>query len=82
MASEPDETAERRARRQLGRVLLLLGLLDLGAIVLVVVLAVAGTAWGLTPYELLAAILTGAGSIVATRVALAVRLRRRVGELR
>jgi hypothetical protein len=75
------EVPEQRARRQLGRVLVVLGLLDLSAVVLVLVLALFGPFWGLSPIELLAAILGGAGFIVGTRIWLAVRLRRRSGEL-
>jgi hypothetical protein len=62
-------------------VLLLLGLLDLTAIVLVLFFVIQGPRWGFSPLELLGTILGGAGLVVGTRIWLAVRLRRRAGEL-
>jgi len=70
-----------RARRQLGRVLLLLGALDLSVLVLVIGLAVAAPHLGLTSIQLLVSILAGVGTILGIRVWLAVRLRRRSGDL-
>ena len=70
-----------RARRQLGRVLKLLGVLDLSVIVWVLGIALSAQALGLNNLELLAAILVGVGTILGLRIWLAVRLRRRLGEL-
>jgi hypothetical protein len=82
--TEPPATEDApapRARRQLGRVLLLLGLLDLTVLVFVIGVILAAGRWGLSPIELLMTILLGAGTVVGARVWLAVRLRRRSGEL-
>lgn len=75
------EDAGLRARRQLRRVLLVLAGLDAGVLVAIVVLAVAASIFRLTNLELLALIVAGLGAILATRVALAVRLKRRSGNL-
>jgi hypothetical protein len=80
-ASATAENAEVRARRQLGRVLVVLAVLDTSTIAFVLVLVLLGPVWGLSRIELLAWILLGAGVIVGTRIGLAVRLRRRSGEL-
>ena len=74
------ETAP-RARRQLGRVLLWLGLLDVAVLlwVLVVVLAAAGFGW--SNVELLVALLVGVGTILGIRIGMAARLRKRAGDL-
>jgi hypothetical protein len=78
---ESSERATRQARRQLRAVLVTLGLLDVGVVLLVVGLAEARTLLGLTTPELLLSILGGLGLVLAVRVMLAVRLRRRSGEL-
>ncbi len=67
-----------RARRQLGRVLKLLGVLDLSVIVWVLGIALSAHALGLSNLELLSAIFTGVGAILGLRIWLAVRLRRRL----
>jgi hypothetical protein len=71
-----------RARRQLGRVLLTLGVLDLAVLVFVCALALTRSATGLTIPELLAAILAGVGVVLGIRIWMAVRLRARSGDLR
>ncbi|MGB6501185.1 MAG: hypothetical protein WBG19_07290 [Thermoplasmata archaeon] len=83
-SSEPEKAraqATRDARRKLRRVLILLGLLDLSVLLFVVLLAFERTPWGLSNGELGAAIATGAGFVVVTRIYLAVRLRARGGDL-
>jgi len=75
------EEADPRARRQLGRVLLILGALDLSVVVYVLGVVVAAPSLGLANWTLLFAILGGIGAILGLRVWLAVRLRRRSGEL-
>lgn len=75
--SQPPTAAGSTARRQLRRVLLLLALMDVSVILVVVGLAEARSALGLTTDEFLASLLGGAGLILAARVALAVRLRPR-----
>jgi hypothetical protein len=74
--------ADLRARRQLRGVLLTLALLDIGVVLLVIGLAEARGLLGLTTPELLLTILGGVSLILAIRVFLAVRLRRRSGDLR
>jgi hypothetical protein len=78
--ASPSE-ASVRARRQLRRVLVVLAAMDAGVLVTIVVLAVASMLLRLTNFELLALIITGLGAIIGARVALAVRLRRRAGNL-
>jgi hypothetical protein len=69
------------ARRQLGRVLTLLAFLDITVVVLVVVLAIAWSRLHFpTPY-LLTLVLVGIGAILAARVWMGVRLKRRSGNL-
>ena len=70
------------ARRQLRRVLALMALLDAGVLVIVVGLALARESLGLSTIGFLIAVLSGVGVILAARLAMAVRLRRRSGELR
>ena len=65
----------------MGTVLRLLGILDLSVIVWVLGIAVGAGALGLNNLELLAAILLGVGTILGLRIWLAVRLKRRLGEL-
>jgi len=73
--------ASLRARRQLRRVLSVLALLDTLVLVSVVVLAEARASAGLTTPEFLSLILGAVGAIIAVRVALAVRLKKRSGSL-
>ncbi|HKN07508.1 MAG TPA: hypothetical protein VJ021_07925 [Thermoplasmata archaeon] len=80
-ARESLEAARRRARRQLRAVLLTLAGLDAGVVILVLSLAEARSHLGLTTPELLVSILGGVGLILVVRVLLAVRLRRRSGNL-
>ncbi len=80
-ARGPSEVATRRARRQLRAVLLTLAGLDAGVVILVLGLAEARSLLGLTTPELLLSILGGVGLILVVRVLLAVRLRRRSGNL-
>jgi hypothetical protein len=75
------DNADLRARRQLRRVLLVLAAMDVGVLVIIVVLAVAAVLLHLTNLELLGLIVAGLGAIIGARVALAVRLRRRSGNL-
>lgn len=75
------EVALSTARRQLRRVLVWLGLLDAGVLVVVVSLAEARQSLGLSASGFLLAVLGGVGLILATRLMMAVRLRRRSGEL-
>ena len=70
-----------RARRQLRRVLLLLGALDLSVLLLVIGLAISASRFGWTGLQLLLSILAGVGAILGIRIWLAVRLRRRSGDL-
>jgi hypothetical protein len=70
-----------RARRQLRRVLLVLAAMDVGVVATIVLLAVAAVLLRLTNLELLGLIVAGLGAIIGARVALAVRLRRRSGNL-
>ena len=71
----------RRARRQLGRVLLLLGVLDLSVLVAVVGIAVGVSHFDIRVGGLLALILLAVGLVLGIRVWLAVRLHRHAGEL-
>jgi len=73
--------AELTARRQLGRVLLALAVLDVGVIVFVVGIAEVRNLLSLTGAAFLLLVLGGVGTILVTRVLLAVRLRRRQGDL-
>jgi hypothetical protein len=75
------EAARRRARRQLRAVLLTLAGLDAGVVILVLALAEARSSLGLTTPELLLSIVGGVGLVLVVRVLLAVRLRRRSGNL-
>jgi hypothetical protein len=70
-----------RARRQLRRVLVLLGVLDLSVLVLVIGLLLTTPSLGLTTPELLFSIIAGVSVILGVRIWLAVRLRRRSGDL-
>jgi len=79
-APTPSE-AGREARHQLGRVLLALALLDTGVLIAVVLLAVARDLFGLTTAEFLSMVLGAVGTVLAVRVGLAVRLKRRSGSL-
>jgi len=81
--SEPESTANAapRARRQLGRVLTLLGILDLSVVVWVIGLAVSASRLGLSGIQLLALIVAGIAAILGIRIWLAIRLRRRSGDL-
>jgi len=62
--------------------LLTLAGLDAGVVILVLALAEARSPLGLTSPELLLSIVGGVGLILLVRVLLAVRLRRRSGNLR
>jgi hypothetical protein len=75
------EDAGPRARRQLRRVLVLLGVLDLSVLVLVIGLVLAAPSLGFTTAELLFSILAGIVVILGVRIWLAVQLRRRSGDL-
>jgi len=81
-AQGSSEAARRRARRQPRAVLLTLAGLDAGVVILVLALAEARSPLGLTSPELLLSIVGGVGLILLVRVLLAVRLRRRSGNLR
>jgi len=70
-----------RARRQLRSVLLLLGALDLSVLIWVIGWAISAPRLGFSNVELLLSILTGVGAILGIRVWLAVRLKRRMGDL-
>jgi hypothetical protein len=76
------EEATSTARRQLRRVLVLLGVLDVSVLVIVVGLARAQEFLDLSTAEFLAAVLGGVGLILTIRLLMAIRLRRRSGELR
>jgi len=73
--------ADVRARKQLGRVLLLLGALDSTVLCFVVVLAVERGRWGLSNADLAAAISLGACLVILARLFLAVRLKTHRGDL-
>ncbi len=73
--------ADHKARHQLGRVLVILGALDLTVLVLVLTLAVERARLGLSNVELFAAIAVGASAIILTRISLVIRLRSRGGDL-
>jgi uncharacterized membrane protein HdeD (DUF308 family) len=62
-------------------VLFILALLDVSVIVWVIVVALAAPPLGLAGLVLLLAILLGVGGILGIRIWLAVRLRRRSGEV-
>jgi hypothetical protein len=79
--SSASANAGPRARRQLRRVLVLLGVLDLSVLVLVIGLLLASRSLGLTTAESLLAILAVVGVILGVRIWIAVRLRRRAGDL-
>jgi hypothetical protein len=79
--SESPDEARTRARRQLGRVLGLLALLDISVVVLVVGLAIAWSRLHFPTAYLLALVLIGVGAILAARVWMGVRLKRRSGNL-
>lgn len=75
------EPARRRARRQLRRVLVLLAIFDVGALVLVIGLAAAWTRNQIPVAYFLLLVVGGLGGIIAGRIALGVRLKRRSGDL-
>jgi hypothetical protein len=79
--SDSPSEAGPRARRQLGRVLTILGVLDLSVVVWVLAIALSAHALGFNNLELLVAILAGVGTILVLRIWLAIRLRRRAGNL-
>jgi hypothetical protein len=74
-------SAPTRARRQLGRVLFILAALDVSVIVWVIGVALVAPSLGLAGLRLLFAILLGLGGILGIRIWLAVRLRRRSGDV-
>ncbi|MGC2290184.1 MAG: hypothetical protein WA688_10080 [Thermoplasmata archaeon] len=81
MESNSTDHARLMARRQLSRVLILLAFLDTSVLVLVVGLSLAWSRFHIpTPY-FLGLVLGGVAAILAARVALGVRLRRRSGNL-
>lgn len=73
--------AQQKARRQLRQVLLVLALLDTSVLVLVIGLAVAWARLRFPTVELLGLILGGVAIILGIRIAMAVRLKRRSGNL-
>jgi hypothetical protein len=75
------EGARRTARRQLGRVLAALAILDVSVVILVVGLAVAWSRFHLPTLYFLALVLSGVSAILLARVALGIRLKRRSGNL-
>jgi hypothetical protein len=83
MATAPQSIHDARtiARRQLGRVLMLLAILDTSVIVVVLVLAVAWSRYHLSTPYFLALLLVSVGAVIAARVAIGVRLKRRAGNL-
>jgi hypothetical protein len=82
MSTDPaPEEARMKARRQLRQVLLLLALLDTSVLALVIGLAVAWAHLRFPTVELLGLMLGGVTTILCIRVAVAVRLKRRSGNL-
>jgi hypothetical protein len=82
MATSPaTEEARQTARRQLGQVLWVLAVLDTSVLVLVIGLAIAWSRLRFPTPELLGLMLGGVASILCLRVFLAVRLKRRSGNL-
>ncbi|HTP54963.1 MAG TPA: hypothetical protein VML94_08430 [Thermoplasmata archaeon] len=81
-SAAPPTPAGVTARRQLGRVLTLLGLLDLTVMLLVLLVAVERSRWGLSNLAVFAVLAAGAIGVILTRILLAVRLRSRAGNLR
>jgi hypothetical protein len=83
MATAPQTVHDARtiARRQLGRVLMLLAILDTSVIIVVLVLAVAWSRYHLSTPYFLALLLVSVGTVIAVRVAIGVRLKRRSGNL-
>jgi hypothetical protein len=79
--SVPSPGSARKARRQMGRVLLFLAVLDASVVVSVVVLAELSAYLGLTTLAFLGLMLLGIAIVLGVRVGMAVRLRQRVGEL-
>lgn len=78
----PDDTdARRTARRQLHRLLLLLAALDLGVLAWVLAIAIVSPRLHVSTAELVLLAVGGIVVVLGTRLALAVRLRRRHGEL-
>ncbi|MCI4347086.1 MAG: hypothetical protein L3J97_00510 [Thermoplasmata archaeon] len=80
-SSHSPEAARLRARHQLRQVLSVLALLDSGVLVLVIGLVLAWERFGWPTPEFLTFLLFGVGGILLARVALAVRLQRRSGNL-
>lgn len=79
--SQTTEENRRTARRQLRQVLLVLAVLDTSVLVLVIGLAVAWSRLRFPTAELLGLMLGGVAGILSLRVGLAVRLRKRSGNL-
>ena len=80
MGNVPEDPRS-RARRQLGQVLTVLAVLDTSVLVLVIGLAVAWSRLRFPVAELLGMMLGGVAAILILRMALAVRLKRRSGDL-
>lgn len=80
-STPPSHAAGARARRQLGRVLLVLGVLDLSVVAWVIGIVLGGPALGLSHVGLLLSILGGLGIILGVRIWLGVRLKSKSGEL-
>lgn len=77
----PSPGSERKARIQMGRVLLLLGALDTSVLVSVVALAELWTYARLSSLEFLIFLLLGVAIVLGVRIGMAVRLRNRAGDL-
>jgi hypothetical protein len=75
------EAARTVARRQLGRVLALLAVLDVSVLVFVVGLALAWARFRFPVEYFLTFILVGVGGFLIARFAIGVRLKRRSGDL-
>ncbi len=79
---EPEISAARRtARRQLSRILLLLAGLDLTVLAWVLGVALVSSRFHLSAVDIVLLALAGIAAILGVRIAVAVRLRRRAGDL-
>ena len=78
----PDRAdAGRLARRQLGRVLRVLAVLDGAVLLVVLAMALSWSRVGLSNVSFLAIVVTAAGIALGARLVLAVRLHRSAGDL-
>jgi len=75
--ARPESAASADARRQLGRLMRWLAVLDISVVAWVVLLALAWSVWHFRTVVFLVGVLVGVGAVLAVRVALAVQLHRK-----